>query len=218
MKRAKKRTTHAWVSEYYTTIQGTGVHAGELQFFVRFAGCSVLSCPIRGICDQPESLERGHAAKVEIESLVKMGAAESKWIHLTGGEPLDQPKAVFELLEWADQAGTRVHIHTSGTRKLPCECHFLSISPKCRAADLAQWSADEVIIVYDPKTMSMEYLMEYHEKCNADYFWLQPAWDDSGAENPRRYRDVFEMVQRLFKEGRQRWRVGSQLHKHMGLK
>ena len=208
---------NVFVSEHYPTIQGTGAYAGKLQYFVRLAGCSVLSCPIRDICDQPESLDRGQAEKLEIESLVKMASAASGWLHLTGGEPLDPPKAVAELCGWAAKIGTQVHIHTSGTKELTCECDFLSISPKCKAKDLKQRRADEVIVIYNDETMDMGYLMEYQDRCTADYFWLQPEWA-SGAENLRRYRDVYWMVQRLYKEVGQRWRVGSQLHKHMGMK
>ena len=87
-----------FISEQFTTIQGTGVMSGESQYFVRFAGCSVVSCPIRAVCDQPESLNGKHGSHVLIDEIELAALKSSRWLHVTGGEPCDQPGALGSVL------------------------------------------------------------------------------------------------------------------------
>ena len=52
-----------YVSDTFTTYQGTGHLLGMRQHFVRFAGCGVAECPIRDQCDEPSALTRKGAVQ-----------------------------------------------------------------------------------------------------------------------------------------------------------
>lgn len=40
------------ITSIFRSIQGEGHFVGEVMTFVRFAGCSVLKCSIRSVCDE----------------------------------------------------------------------------------------------------------------------------------------------------------------------
>lgn len=69
--------------EHYLSIQGEGLHAGKLTYFVRFARCN-LRCVW---CDSAFTFGKGKAVDFETvkKAIVESGA---KFVCLTGGEPL----------------------------------------------------------------------------------------------------------------------------------
>ena len=81
------------ISETFHSIQGEGHLTGKPMFFIRAQGCSV-KCPIREVCDQPESLAFRGGAEIAPATLADMALAavgSRGWVSITGGEPLDQP-------------------------------------------------------------------------------------------------------------------------------
>jgi alanyl-tRNA synthetase len=81
------------ISETFHSIQGEGHLTGKPMFFIRAQGCSV-KCPIREVCDQPESLVFRGGTEHAPATLAEMALAAlgpRGWVSITGGEPLDQP-------------------------------------------------------------------------------------------------------------------------------
>ena len=94
------------ISELFHSIQGEGHLTGKPMFFIRAQGCSV-KCPIREVCDQPESLgfKGGTAyAPAELAALALAAVGPRGWVSITGGEPLEQPdfdEVVALLSAWS---------------------------------------------------------------------------------------------------------------------
>lgn len=101
-----------YVNEIFESIQGETTHAGRPCVFVRFAGCD-LRC---GYCDTAYAFEGGLRME-RAEILVRLSAYRSRFVTLTGGEPLlqrDLPELCHELIA----AGWEVSVETHGQRDL----------------------------------------------------------------------------------------------------
>ena len=97
------------VSQIVSTVVGEGLYIGEPCLLVRLSGCN-LHC---NWCDTPTARKGG--SEVPFAKLVDRGIlSPTKWILLTGGEPLLQrstPKLVSRWLE----GGKNVIVETNGT-------------------------------------------------------------------------------------------------------
>ena len=155
----------------YPAFQGTGHLLGTRQWFVRFAGCSV-RCPIRKDCDEPNSLTRKHATLRSPDELVQ-GALDSGtgWMHVTGGEPTDQPEGLQHLVMLARERGLKVHIQSSGVRHVPCQWDWLTISPK--VFPLEHTFGQECIVV-DDGSWDVERLSKLRESTKFWCYYLVP--------------------------------------------
>lgn len=84
------------VAEHFVSINGEGRRAGQLAYFIRFAGCN-LNCDY---CDtkwanEPDVTCENYTEELLLDMIINKGV---KNITLTGGEPLLQP-GIKELLE-----------------------------------------------------------------------------------------------------------------------
>ncbi len=121
-----------YLSEIFTSFQGEGPWAGVKQVFVRFAGCS-LGC---SYCDTPEARERTAWCRVEegalqrnfyelanpLEPAAVFTEVRRVWdpsyhsVSLTGGEPLEQPDELLELMSLLAEASIPLYLESNGTR------------------------------------------------------------------------------------------------------
>ncbi|MBL0174941.1 MAG: radical SAM protein [Ignavibacteria bacterium] len=98
------------VSEIFHSIQGEGSRAGLPCLFIRLQGCG-LRCRW---CDTPYALDFGGGTEMDEEELLAQAAESgSRFIELTGGEPLEQP-AVYPLLSLLCNDGYTVAVETGG--------------------------------------------------------------------------------------------------------
>ena len=101
------------VVETFLSINGEGTHAGQLAFFIRFAGCN-LCCKY---CDtqwanQTDTPFTPMSLNEILELVNKSG---SRCITITGGEPMLQP-GIGRLLEALTEDPTRyVEVETNGS-------------------------------------------------------------------------------------------------------
>ena len=90
--------TQIAISEIFHSIQGEGLHTGEPTTFVRFQGCS-LGCVW---CDSKYTWKKETDNILSVEELVErikqMTPESTKWICITGGEPLEQPEGFSNLI------------------------------------------------------------------------------------------------------------------------
>lgn len=199
----------------FTTFQGTGALAGARQYFVRFSGCGV-ACPIRSVCDEQEALKFTgtwrEPSVVAQEALQTVGA--NGWVHVTGGEPCDQPDALRDLAAEVTKRGMRIHLQTSGTRRVPIAWDWLTISPKVRSFDLVQRTGSELVVVYDPSwIIDCGILAGFRNVCRTQHFYLQPIYKPDGSNNMAEVMEIAEKANRCGQE----WRVTDQFHKHWGI-
>jgi len=183
----------------FTSYQGTGKLTGVRQYFVRFQGCSV-KCPIRRECDEQGALsvKGGYESRGED---VLTRAAGHEWLHMTGGEPLEQVGAV----DWFIDHWDKTHLQTSGTIAVSKSPYYLTVSPK--TPRLIQTSGDEMVVVLAP-WVTAELLVFFRRSTSFDLYYLQPLWvgGECNAE------DTVKLCNQL--DG---WRVAGQLHKYLGL-
>ena len=81
------------ISEFYTSLQGEGKHAGLACFFIRTAGCD-LRC---SWCDTPQALKSSDGRWASLEELLGEIPDYVPLIQITGGEPLLQKDRILTL-------------------------------------------------------------------------------------------------------------------------
>lgn len=99
------------LSEFFHSIQGEGTRAGMPCVFIRFQGCS-LRCRW---CDTPYALDRRTPELVLTAQhiLDRVEQYGTRFVELTGGEPLEQIES-FRLIQWLCDRGYTVAIETGG--------------------------------------------------------------------------------------------------------
>lgn len=101
--------------EVFLSIQGESTEAGLPCVFIRLYGCNV-KC---AYCDQPQTLADKH--RISIHHLIQKAMSfDCKNICITGGEPLIQSEAVYQLaLELVADYDCKVAIETNGCVQIP---------------------------------------------------------------------------------------------------
>lgn len=225
----KKQQAEAWaghptaaVSDQFLSVQGTGHLSGTVQYFIRFAGCGVKTCPIRAHCDESASLTRltaKYLRPADLADEAREAVGRGGWVHITGGEPCDQPEALSLLAQECYRRGLRVHLQTSGTVRVPIKWDWLTVSPKLPAVQIApdrsllpQPFGQEMVVVFDGQEGTQ--LMAYYQFSRFWNYYLQPLWRDGAMLN---IAGTVEMLYALNRAG-QEWQLGLQTHKWVGLK
>jgi len=199
------------VSELFHSIQGEGHLTGKPMFFIRAQGCAV-KCPIRDVCDQPESLAfKGgtNHAPAELARLAVAAVGPRGWVSITGGEPLDQPD-FDQVVAACRHAGLFVNVQTSGLRRVNAPWDWCTVSPKAPAGDLVMDFAQELKVVYTGQ--SIDELRAYYERFSAWNYYLQPCWRDGACNQQATLDRVFEL-NRLGMN----WEFTAQWHKYLGV-
>ena len=212
------------VKEVYRSVQGEGRHAGAACVFLRFAGCNAWSGRAQ---DRERDAEKATCARwcdtdfagvdgpgggrfPDARSLAL--AVERAWgptaghrvVVATGGEPALQLDAA--LVGELHSLGFAVHVETNGSRALPTECDWVTVSPKPPLAVVAQ-RCDEVKVVFEGVGGDVERFRSL-----APIGYLSPLWSSDAAELAARMRRCAEYVQ-----AHSHWRLTAQLHKVAGV-
>ncbi len=206
------------IHEIFRTLQGEGSFAGVPAVFVRFTGCNVWSGEAehrardtaKGVCAAWCDTEfrgvggarGGHYTAEELARAVLevWSGPGSPTVVCTGGEPALQLDRDLERA--LHGAGARIHVETNGSRLLPLELDWVTLSPK-PPMPVIQQHYDEVKVIYpagiDP--LSFGHL--------ASLRYLQPLDNLQRKENTVRCVDFV-----LANAG---WRLSVQTHKDIGL-
>ncbi len=198
------------INEIFYSLQGEGRHTGRAAVFIRFSGCN-LRCPF---CDTDFSEHRLMTADQIIRRV-------SKWkgcgfVVLTGGEPTLQ--ADEALVEKLHREGFYVAMETNGTRPVPKNIDWVTISPKncfvnkdqkLVAYKLVTDKVDEMKVVFDgihdPKP--------YSKVGTKAYLCLQPC--DTG-DNDRNQLVIQQCVAYIQKHPQ--WHLSLQTHKYLNIR
>ncbi len=136
------RNTIYHINEIFYSLQGEGFHTGRPAVFVRFAGCN-LRCPF---CDTDFSHSEPMTAEQIARRVFDYSTHPHTLIVLTGGEPSLQVDN--ELVDALHAHQQTVTIETNGTRPVPDNIDWVTLSPKAVPAD-----ESKVVLTHEPKVV-----------------------------------------------------------------
>ncbi len=199
------------VSELFLSVQGEGRLTGTPMYFIRAQGCAV-KCPIREVCDQPESLpfKAGTTyTPAELATRAFTAVGSEGWVCLTGGEPLEQ-RDFAQVVEACRAHGLRVNLQTSGLYASDVQLDWATVSPKAAPPEIAYKCPHELKVIYTGQTVDS--LASYYTAISAQTYFLQPCWRDGKSNQTA----TLDMVYALNRAG-QRWSFSAQWHKYLGV-
>jgi organic radical activating enzyme len=198
------------LAEHFMSVQGEGHLTGKPTYFIRFAGCAVATCPLHpsnlDLCDTDWSPKEVITNLRQLAQHAAHQVGLMGWVTITGGEPMDQPEALGELVAEFKKARVLVNIQTSGTRWVTCPWDWLSVSPKCKADDLVQTFGQEMKVVVYPDTDQAE-LAKFYARTRFWNYYLMPLWNQ-GHDIPH----VLSVLDQANRGGDQ-WELTTQAHK-----
>ena len=193
------------VNEIFYSLQGEGYYSGTPAVFVRLSGCN-LRCPF---CDTR------HEAGVEMSEAEIVEAVKQYHAHhvvITGGEPSLQ--LTDSLVDALHAAGRYVAVETNGTRPLPPNVDWVTLSPKnafVDGADVVLTRANEIKVVYDGFHDPQKQLTAHSSQLTTLRF-LQPC--DTG--DPSRNAQITAATVKYIKRHPE-WRLSLQIHKILNI-
>lgn len=223
------------VHSSFITIQGEGYHAGRRAVFIRFSGCNVWNgrdkdrnrdasnsacayyCDTEffGIADDNGG---GHFTAKEIGTRARIlwGKFGTPFIVCTGGEPgLQLDDALVRELQ---KGGGAVAVETNGSRTLPVNVDWITLSPKFPMTIVRQ-AYDEVKLLYPlyegyetqaGRHASRKYLQPVDPRVRAHLLGLNATATDQLARD-----NVVKCL--AFINARPEWRLSLQIHKYLGV-
>ncbi|MBR5687743.1 MAG: radical SAM protein [Prevotella sp.] len=192
------------VNEIFYSLQGEGFHTGRAAVFVRLSGCNL-------VCDFCDTDHASFTEMSEEEIVIETAKYPTSWVVVTGGEPALQLTA--SLVEKLHAAGKEVAVETNGTRPLPENVDWVTVSPKAAFVGKAGLpvlkKADEVKAVFgeEPLPDDPAYGIE------AGHYFLQPC--DTG-DNERNRAITARCIDYILNHPR--WRLSLQTHKMTGIR
>ena len=104
------------VNEIFYSIQGEGLQIGQPTVFLRLFACD-LRC---SWCDTMYAVEGGDFSEVSNKDILsEIGKYDSRYVCITGGEPLIQKKELVPLVEDLINNGYFIVLETSGHKEPP---------------------------------------------------------------------------------------------------
>ncbi len=196
------------INEIFYSLQGEGAHTGKAAVFVRFSGCN-LRC---SFCDTE------HQSGVEMtdEAIAEEVACyPGEWIILTGGEPSLWIDSEFvSMLKRV--TGKRVAVETNGSREVPDEIDWVTVSPKIGMSGAGEYEmrvsrADELKVVDVGQDLEQYFSLPFVTPATEMY--LQPCYVGD-EEKSLRLREA--TVRRVMHDPR--WTLSLQTHRFLGIR
>lgn len=208
------------VKEIFYTLQGEGAQSGRAAVFCRFAGCNLWTgreedraTAICRFCDTEfvgtDGVNGGvfRTADSLAETLLSCwGGVDSEggqpFVVLTGGEPLLQVDAA--LTTAIHRCGMEVAVETNGTLAVPPGVDWICVSPKA-GATLRQVTGHELKVVIPQERLDLQAL----GRMDFSHFYVQPM---AGPDYEKNCDLAVE-----FCLAHPKWRVSTQMHKHLAI-
>ncbi len=191
------------VNEIFYSLQGEGHNTGTPAVFVRLSGCN-LRCPF---CD---TAHEAHTEMSEEEIAAEVSRHPARLVVVTGGEPSLQLTETLVSLFHA--AGKTVAVETNGTRPLPENVDWVTLSPKdtcCPgpASRVRLTRCDELKAVFTGDAPTVP------EGVQADRLFLQPCDTGNAERNALLTRGAVKWCL-----AHPEWRLSLQTHKMCGFR
>ena len=196
--------THFPVMEYFYSIQGEGVYAGQAAFFIRLGGCDI-GCVW---CDVKESWDALLHPPTLTTEIVENTKHFSDTVVVTGGEPLMWDMSILTKL--LKEKNKSVHIETSGAYDLSGNWDWICLSPKKRKLpknEIYQVADELKMIIYNKSDFEFaeREAAKVNQKC---VLFLQPEWSKRDLVMPL----IVDYVMQNPK-----WKVSLQTHKYLNI-
>jgi len=192
------------VNELFYSLQGEGRNTGCAAIFLRLSGCN-LNCPF---CD---TNHKPYTELTEEQIASQVSAYPASLVVITGGEPALQ--VTSHLIDLLHAAGKTVAIETNGTRLLPDNIDWVTVSPKHSYTGAAGTpvlnEANEVKVVFDGEHDPEEQRFGI----KAAYYYLQPC--DTG--DPARNAEIAAQCVEYIKSHPE-WTLSLQTHKLLNIR
>ena len=192
------------INEIFYSLQGEGYHSGTPAVFVRFSGCN-LRC---SFCDTHHQTGTMMSTQEIVDEINKYPMAPL--VVLTGGEPSLFVSEAF-VAELKQQTGKKIAIETNGTRPLPNNLDWVTLSPKTtfEGGDLESCvlkTCDELKVIYLGQD-----LVQY-EIIEAKHRFLQPCFVEDEDQRKVNMKACVEAV-----KAHPNWRLSLQIHRVLNI-
>ena len=198
-------TDHYPINEIFYSLQGEGYHTGTPSVFVRLSGCN-LACDF---CDTQHQQGTLMTAAQIVEEVNAYPLA--RLVVLTGGEPsLYVDEALIHALK--SHTGKIITIETNGTRPLPDDIDWVTLSPKDafaggNAHPCILTRCDELKVVYMGQDLAQ------YNHIVATHRFLQPCFTPDASQRQINLQQCVEAVL-----GHPGWRLSLQTHRVLGIR
>lgn len=152
------------ISDIFFSFQGEGLYLGEPQIFLRFAGCNI--SPKCLYCDTSAKVNKEMTVG-EILAKIERAKWPTRFIALTGGEPLLQVNFLKRLLPALKRRGFRIYLETNGT--LPEALSHIIEEVDIIAMDIKLPSSGRTAALWERQS---QFLNVVSKK-----IWDSPQWD-----------------------------------------
>jgi organic radical activating enzyme len=192
------------INEIFYSLQGEGFHTGTPAVFVRFSGCN-LHC---AFCDTQHQTGERMTTQAIVDEINRYPNAPL--IVLTGGEPsLFIDEAFVEELK--QKTGKRIAIETNGTRPLPDNIDWVTLSPKTGfdggdSEPCVLKQCDELKVVYLGQDLT------HYDHIEAKHRFLQPCFSEDDAQCQINMKSCVDAVM-----NNPSWRLSLQTHRILGI-
>ena len=193
------------VNEIFYSLQGEGYHSGTPAVFVRFSGCN-LRC---AFCDTQHQEGVMMSLQEIVDEVNKYPIAPL--VVLTGGEPSLFIDETF-VTELKQKTGKRITIETNGTRLLPSNLDWVTLSPKSdfEGGDIelcVLTHCDELKVVFLGQDLSQ------YDGIEAKHRFLQPCFVEDSEQRQVNMKACVEAV--MLNLG---WRLSLQIHRVLNIR
>ena len=192
------------INEIFHSLQGEGYHSGTPAVFVRFSGCN-LRCLF---CDTQHQTGTMMSTQEIVNEINKYPMAPL--VVLTGGEPSLFIDQAF-VAELKQQTGKRIAIETNGTRILPNDLDWVTLSPKSafEGGDLEPCvlkTCDELKVVYYGQDL------EQYNDIETEHRFLQPCFVEDEEQWKAKMQICVEGVKTHLG-----WKLSLQIHRFLNI-
>ena len=192
------------INEIFYSLQGEGYHSGTPAVFVRFSGCN-LRCVF---CDTQHQSGSIMSSQEIVDEINKY--PDAPLLVLTGGEPSLFIDETF-VAELKQKTGKQIAIETNGTRPLPSNLDWVTLSPKTTFAggDLFPCvlkRCDELKVVYLGQDLTQ------YEDIEAKHRFLQPCFCENETMRQANMKACVDAV--MQNPG---WRLSLQIHRVLNI-
>lgn len=191
------------VNEIFYSLQGEGFFTGTPSLFIRFSGCNLQ-------CDFCDTQHQSGTQLTEEQIAEEAAHCPAAHVVITGGEPSLQ--LTESLVNHLHHLGKFVAIETNGTRPLPPNVDWITLSPKSsfiksEKATVILKHCNELKIVYDGRSLpDLSHIQ-------ADHHFLQPCETSDPTQNKRILKETIDYCL-----NHPNWRLSLQTHKLIGVR
>ena len=193
------------INEIFYSLQGEGYHSGTPAVFVRFSGCN-LRC---AFCDTQHQDGQLMSVQEIVDEVSKYLLAPL--VVLTGGEPSLFIDEAF-VAELKQKTNKTIAIETNGTRPLPNNLDWVTLSPKSafeggNLEPCVLTHCDELKVVYLGQDLAQYNGIEARRR------FLQPCFCEDEVQRKANMKACVEAV--IQNPG---WRLSLQIHRVLNIR